>query len=382
MNNLFNTELNYRELISKHGSPLLILDKATVRFQYKELARSLPNVTLHYALKPLPNKDVVASLIEEGASFDLASRGEIDLVRSLNINPMKCIHTHPIKKDQEIKYSLEYGCNTFVVDNAQEAKKFIPYKDEVKLLIRVSFPNPETPVDLSKKFGVLPKDCLELLKLTKSLGLNIHGLSFHVGSQVPNANRHVEAINECAGIIKAAKEDGIELNVLDIGGGFPVDYEKAEATNIFEFCAPIREALKQIPADIKIIAEPGRFLSAPAMINICTVVGKAERFEKPWYYLDDGVYCSYSGQIFDHVIYPKFTPYVDGPKQESVLAGPTCDSIDIIAENIELPELDLGDIVVGKMMGAYTISTATEFNFINKTDILVIDTERDPEYQI
>ena len=382
MNNLFNTELNYRELISKHGSPLLILDKATVRFQYKELARSLPNVTLHYALKPLPNKDVVASLIEEGASFDLASRGEIDLVRSLNINPMKCIHTHPIKKDQEIKYSLEYGCNTFVVENAQEAKKFIPYKDEVKLLIRVSFPNPETPVDLSKKFGVLPKDCLELLKLTKSLGLNIHGLSFHVGSQVPNANRHVEAINECAGIIKAAKENGIELNVLDIGGGFPVDYEKAEATNIFEFCAPIREALKQIPADIKIIAEPGRFLSAPAMINICTVVGKAERFEKPWYYLDDGVYCSYSGQIFDHVIYPKFTPYVDGPKQESVLAGPTCDSIDIIAENIELPELDLGDIVVGKMMGAYTISTATEFNFINKTDILVIDTERDPEYQI
>ena len=382
MNNLFNTELNYRELISKHGSPLLILDKATVRFQYKELARSLPNVTLHYALKPLPNKDVVASLIEEGASFDLASRGEIDLVRSLNINPMKCIHTHPIKKDQEIKYSLEYGCNTFVVDNAQEAKKFIPYKDEVKLLIRVSFPNPETPVDLSKKFGVLPKDCLELLRLTKSLGLNIHGLSFHVGSQVPNANRHVEAINECAGIIKAAKENGIELNVLDIGGGFPVDYEKAEATNIFEFCAPIREALKQIPADIKIIAEPGRFLSAPAMINICTVVGKAERFEKPWYYLDDGVYCSYSGQIFDHVIYPKFTPYVDGPKQESVLAGPTCDSIDIIAENIELPELDLGDIVVGKMMGAYTISTATEFNFINKTDILVIDTERDPEYQI
>ena len=135
MNNLFNTELNYRELISKHGSPLLILDKATVRFQYKELARSLPNVTLHYALKPLPNKDVVASLIEEGASFDLASRGEIDLVRSLNINPMKCIHTHPIKKDQEIKYSLEYGCNTFVVDNAQEAKKFIPYKDEVKLLM-------------------------------------------------------------------------------------------------------------------------------------------------------------------------------------------------------------------------------------------------------
>ena len=382
MNNLFNTKLNYRELINKHGSPLLILDKATVRFQYQELSRALPDVTLHYALKPLPNKDVVSSLLEEGACFDLASKGEIDLVRSLKINPMQCIHTHPIKKDNDIRYSLDYGCNTFVVDNVEEAKKFIPYKDEVKLLIRVSFPNPETPVDLSKKFGVLPEDCLELLKLAGSLGLNIHGLSFHVGSQVPNANRHVEAINDCAKIIREASDSGIELKVLDIGGGFPVDYEKAESTNIFDFCAPIREALKQIPSEIKIIAEPGRFLSAPAMINICTVVGKAERFNKPWYYLDDGVYCSYSGQIFDHVIYPKFTPYVDGDKQESVLAGPTCDSIDIIAENIELPALDIGDIIVGKMMGAYTISTATEFNFINKTDILVIDTERDPEYQI
>lgn len=349
-----------------------------MRFQYRELARALPGVVLHYALKPLPNPRAVEALIEEGSCFDLASRGEIDLVRSLNIDPRQCIHTHPIKKDLDIRYALEYGCRTFVADNAEEAKKFIPYRDRVRLLIRVSFPNPETQVDLSRKFGVIPENCLDLIKAARELGLDICGVSFHVGSQVPNANRHAQAIRECAKILREAREAGVGLTVLDIGGGFPVDYEHAKPTDMYKFCAPIRAALGEIPADVRVIAEPGRFISAPAMINICSVVGKAYRFGKPWYYLDDGVYCSYSGQIFDHVVYPKFAPYADGPAAESVLAGPTCDSIDIIAENIPLPDLDIGDVIVGKMMGAYTISTATEFNFIGKTDILVIDTERDP----
>ncbi len=377
MNNLFTANLDYRSLVRKYGSPLLLLDRATIRHQYRSLKSALPNVTLHYALKPLPHPEVVSVLMEEGASFDLATKGEVDLVRNAGVDPITCIHTHPIKKDDEISYALDYGCSVFVVDNEEEVKKFIPYRRDARLLIRVSFPNPETPVDLSKKFGVLPENCLSLLRYVKRLGLEIAGLSFHVGSQVPNARRHCEAISQCAEIIRAAAEEGIEIGVLDIGGGFPVDYAGARETDIGAFCAPIREALAQLPEGIRIIAEPGRFISAPAMLNICTVVGKAERFGKPWYYLDDGVYCSYSGQIFDHVTYPKSAPYAMGPVRESVLAGPTCDSIDIIAENIMLPELHVDDIVVGKMMGAYTISTATEFNFIRKTGILLIDTDRD-----
>ena len=386
MKNLYTANLDYRSLVNKYGSPLLILDQATVRHQYRSLKRALPSVTLHYALKPLPHPDVVSALLEEGASFDLATKGEVDLVRNAGVDPRTCIHTHPIKKDDEIRYALDYGCNTFVVDNIEEAKKFVSFREQARLLIRVSFPNPETPVDLSKKFGVLPQDCLDLLRFTKMLGLNVVGLSFHVGSQVPNARRHCEAIEQCSEILRQAAEEDISLEILDIGGGFPVDYEKAEEKDIYAFCEPIREALSRLPEGIRVLAEPGRFISAPAMINICTVVGKATRFGKPWYYLDDGVYCSYSGQIFDHVVYPKFAPYAVGPVKESVLAGPTCDSIDIIAENIMLPELHVDDIIVGKMMGAYTISTATEFNFINKTEILVVDTERgdelDPQFRI
>ncbi|MBQ8708314.1 MAG: type III PLP-dependent enzyme [Succinivibrionaceae bacterium] len=379
MKNLYTVNPDYRSLVSRYGSPLLVLDQATIRHQYRALSRALPSVTLHYALKPLPHPAVVAALKEEGCSFDLATKGEVDLARNAGVDPDTCIHTHPIKKDEEISYALDYGCRIFVIDNVEEAKKFIPYRHMARLLVRVSFPNPETPVDLSKKFGVLPEECLDLLRYARRLGLDVAGLSFHVGSQVPNARRHCEAIEQCAALLKQAEAEGMRLEILDIGGGFPVDYENAREQDIYAFCEPIREALGQVPEGTRLLAEPGRFISAPAMINICTVVGKATRFGKPWYYLDDGIYCSYSGQLFDHVTYPKYAPYVDGPVRESVLAGPTCDSIDIIAENIMLPDLQVDDIIVGKMMGAYTISTATEFNFISKTEILIVDTDRDEE---
>src|SRR5574344_1487616 len=334
MKNLFASNLDYKNLVKNYGSPLLVLDQSTIRFQYQELKKALPKVTLHYALKPLPLTTMVNTLNALGASFDLASNGEVDLVKSCGIRANKCIHTHPIKKDSDIKYALNYGCNIFVYDNLVELEKFKAYTGIVKLLLRVSFPNPETKVDLSKKFGCLTENVLPLLRQAKEWNIDLQGLSFHVGSQVPNSRRHVEAINACAELITQDKQ---------------------------------------------IIAEPGRFLSAPVMTNICTVTGKSERFGKTWYYLDDGIYCSYSGQLFDHVVYPKYAPCNNGPLTSCVLAGPTCDSIDVISDDILMPELNVGDIIVGKMMGAYTIATATEFNFIKKTQILVIDSEAQVE---
>lgn len=382
MKNFFSANIDYQKIINRFGSPALIIDKATIRHQYRKLCSALPNVTLHYALKPLPLKIMCDTLNDLGASFDLASNGEVDLVKASNINPQKCIHTHPIKRDSDISYALNYGCQTFVFDNEVELEKLIPYKNKIKLLLRVSFPNNETKVDLSKKFGALPQNVIPLLKKAYSMGFNLRGLSFHVGSQVPSPKRHVEAINECHKLIYEAQKIGINLQTLDIGGGFPVDYTNALSLDIVSFCAPIRAELEKLPTNIEIIAEPGRFIAAPVMQNICSVVGVSERFNKPWYYLDDGVYCSYSGQIFDHVVYPKFTPYVDSGNNDahSVLAGPTCDSIDVIAEDLLLPKLKTGDIIVGKMMGAYTISTATEFNFIPKTKIIELDLEHEQEF--
>lgn len=374
MNSQFVSGIDYRGLVAQYGSPLLVLDQAAVRHQYRSLVAALPGVTLHYALKPLPHMGVIEVLKSEGASFDLATNGEVDLMREAQINPNECIHTHPIKRDSDIRYALDYGCNTFVFDNPIELQKFVDYKDQARLLLRVSFPNPETKVDLSKKFGCTPDMVLPLLRQAKELGIQVVGLSFHVGSQVPNAKRHVEAIEACNELLRQTAEQGLGLQILDIGGGFPVDYAGGEL-DIHAFCAPIRAALANTPAGIRLIAEPGRFISAPAMTSISSVMGKAERFGRTWYYLDDGLYGSYSGQLFDHVFYPKSTPYAKGERFPAVLAGPTCDSIDVIAEEIMLPELELGELVVGRMMGAYTWASATEFNFFRRTNIIVMDSD-------
>lgn len=375
-NEIVPAELDYRELVATYGSPLLVLDQAAVRKQYRALVNALPGVRMHYALKPLPHSAVVATLKAEGCGFDLATNGEVDVMLENQINPDDCIHTHPIKRDGDIRYALEYGCKVFVFDNPVELDKFIPYQDKAQLLLRVSFPNPETKVDLSKKFGCTPEAALPLLRKAKSMGLNVIGLSFHVGSQVPNARRHVEAITSCNQIIRDAAAEGITLQVLDIGGGFPVNYG-ADGTdfNIYDFCAPIREALSQTPEGIRKLAEPGRFVCAPCMTSVASVMGKAERFGRTWYYLDDGLYGSYSGQLFDHINYPKSAPYAVGEAKPAVLAGPTCDSIDVIADDIDLPDMNVGDVIIGKMMGAYTWASATEFNFFRKASILVVDSQ-------
>lgn len=362
-----------RRLVAIHGAPLLILDCEAVRRQYRALAAALPGVDLHYALKPLPHPAVVTTLMQEDAWFDLATSGEVDLVRGLGVAPERCIHTHPIKRDRDIRDALDFGVTTFVVDNPDELRKFEKYADQAELLLRVSFRSPDAKVDLSKKFGCTPEAARDLLVLAHDLGIRIKGLSFHVGSQAADPRKHVEAVNACGAIIAWNQAAGLPpLAVLDIGGGFPVEYNE-DVPPINEFCRPIREALAQIPQDVRLIAEPGRFISAPAITAVSSVMGKALRDGRWWYYLDDGVYGSYSGQMFDHAKYPVDCLDWAGERFPSVLAGPTCDSIDVIDENIMLPELNEGDLVVGRMMGAYTWASATEFNFFRKAQIVVIN---------
>jgi len=371
-----------RRLVAIHGSPLLILDCDAVRRQYRALSAALPGVELHYALKPLPHAAVVSTLLAEGACFDLATTGEVELVAALGVDPGRTIHTHPIKRDSDIRDALAYGCTTFVVDNPDELEKFIPYAGEAQLLLRLSFRSPDAKIDLSKKFGCSPEAAPALLRQAAALGIRIKGLSFHVGSQALEPTKHVEAIRACAAIIREAAQQGLPpLEVLDIGGGFPVDYRE-QVPAIEAFCQPIREALAGLPAEVRVIAEPGRFIAAPAITAVSSVMGKALREGRWWYYLDDGLYGSYSGQLFDHTHYPVDCLDFFGERRPSVLAGPTCDSIDVIDEEIMLPALQCGDLIVGRMMGAYTWASATEFNFFRKAQIVVINEQVGPECEV
>lgn len=366
-------------LARRHGTPLFVIDCDEVRRQYVRLRTALPAVTLHYAIKALPHPEVLATLRDEGSSFDIASSGEIELLRSQRVSAEFALHTHPIKSELEIQRALAWGCNTFVVDNAVELRKFAAFRERVTLLLRISFRNPDALFDLSKKFGCSARDALDLLELARNLGLSVKGLSFHVGSQCANPRAHVQAIQACHEIMLAAAAASLPaLEVLDIGGGFPVSYS-GEPLDIDAFCAPIRKALSALPPYIRVLSEPGRFIVATAAHSLASVIGKAERDDSVWYYLDDGVYGSYSGQIFDHARYPiSVLAAAQRPARMSCLAGPTCDSVDVIAENLWLPELDIGDLVVGHTMGAYTSVTASEFNSLEKAKVLVLNAPSGP----
>jgi ornithine decarboxylase len=360
-------------LAARHGTPLLVIDCEAIRRQYRSLSAALPGVGLFYALKPLPDAAVVATLRALGAGFDVATTGEIDLIRAQRVAPGRCIHTHPIKRDADIRAALGFGIRTFVADNPDEIRKFERYRDRAELLLRVSFRNPAAVVDLSRKFGCEPGAVPPLLELARKLGVRVKGLSFHVGSQVADPGRYVEAIDTCRELMIHSAERGLaQLEVLDIGGGFPIPYGGG-GEPIARFCRPIRRELATLPEHVRVIAEPGRFIAGPAGTCITAVTGRAQREGRWWYYLDDGLYGSFSGQLYDHALYPIESLGKRGARHPSVLAGPTCDSIDVIREDLPLPQLDLGDLLIGRMMGAYTSATASDFNFIPRATVVAVN---------
>jgi ornithine decarboxylase len=364
-----------KRLAAEFGSPLLVLDCARIREQYRRLQRALPNVALHYALKPLPHRAVVQTVLEAGGWLDLATTGEVQLVQQMGVDPARCLHTHPIKRDVDIRNAIAFGLNSFVADNPDEIRKLAAYRARIRLLLRVSFRSPGAVCDLSRKFGCEPEAVPELLTLAQRLGVRVAGLSFHVGSQALSSAGHVAAIDASGALIDAARRAGSPLDTLDIGGGFPARYLQP-VPSIEDYCAPVRAALARLPGGISVLAEPGRYLVAEAGTCVSTVIGRARRDRRWWYYLDDGLYGCYSGQLYDHMSYP-VAALKDGPVELSVLAGPTCDSIDVIREDVPLPELEIGDLIVGRVMGAYTHASATDFNFLPRARVLAINTVPD-----
>src|ERR1700756_1483857 len=232
-----------RRLVKEFGSPLLIVDAERVRVQFRKLRKALPGVDLHYALKPMPHPAVVQTVIEEGGYLDLATSGEVQLVQRLGVAPDRCIHTHPIKREQDIANALAYGVRQFVADNPDEVHKFARRSGEAELLLRVSFRAPGAVCDLSRKFGCDPEDLLALARIAAELGIQVRGLSFHVGSQAADSAKHVEALEACTKLMAAARREKLgAFDTLDIGGGFPIDYAQP-VQDISRFCAPIRSAL-------------------------------------------------------------------------------------------------------------------------------------------
>lgn len=345
-------------------TPTLHVYKSILEKNVKDLQDALPNCDLYYAVKAFSDPGVLSILNNTGIKFDVATNCEIDTCLGVGISCFNMLHTHPIKKKEDIIYAINHGINGFVVDNKWEIDKFVDTCAEV--ILRVSFPNPTLRIDLSKKFGCVPDQIDMLIRYAIAKGVTIKGLSFHVGSNSNDSYRHVHAIDVC----KEYFDKYDFLKILDIGGGFPVSYDGTKFS-IKEFCAPIVEAYEYYPKHVKVIAEPGRFIVGNAAVGEFTVVGKNIRNGTPWYYLDDGIYGLFSSHMFDHVTHRISHDKEDQPLIESVLTGPTCDSIDVMYESIMLPELHIGDILYADTMGAYCYATSTTFNSIPKAKIII-----------
>lgn len=363
-----------RHYVAENGSPLLLVDHGRIREDYRNLCSALPRVRHHYAIKSFPTVDVVQTLESEGASFDIASKGEIALVESLGIAPQRCLYTHPILRPQDVAEAVRFGITRFVIDSEFQLDAFSEFTDVVEVLLRIAIPNEEAQINLSSKFGIAPIWAKEFIKEASDRGVSVCGVSFHAGSQMYDASKMVDGIRVARKIFDDAAETGASFGVLDIGGGFPAGYNRP-IPDIDEFCTPVRDVLDDLFPDTEIVAEPGRGVVARSVVSVASVMGKSVRNGVMWYYLDDGVYGTYSGVLFEHGDYPIFTlKELDDPDivvHSSVLAGPTCDSVDVIAQDFDLPELDAGDVVVSPNMGAYSYATTTDFNLFPRAKIVV-----------
>ncbi|GAA1997751.1 type III PLP-dependent enzyme [Microbacterium pumilum] len=368
-----------RAAIAVHGTPLLLLDPERVRRQYRRLRNALPFVRFHYAVKALSHDAVVNVLADAGCGFDVATGDELALVLGRGVDAGRVIHTHPVKKASEIEEAIAAGVRTFVVDNDTELDKFVNAPSDVRILVRLAYRSPHAKSDLSSKFGVGAFEAAHLVERGLRRGIRIAGFSFHVGSQLDDPQRFADATAETLALMaELEKRLGVRFDILDIGGGFPVSYESPVAT-VEQVAAALRPVLEPHARRLDIIAEPGRVLVAEAMTLVTSVVGVAERADGRWYYLDDGLYGSYSNVLTENV-HPLVFAERDlrGRDTDSdshrwaTLGGPTCDSTDVVAREALLPELVVGDLVVSPVMGAYTTVTATRFNGRPLTPVAVV----------
>ncbi|MBI5226531.1 type III PLP-dependent enzyme [Candidatus Micrarchaeota archaeon] len=367
-----------KKLVAQHDSPLMVISKSRIRQNYQTLKKAMPRAEIHYAMKANPHKGILNILREEGSDFDVASYNEIKMLLDIEVDSTNMIYANPVKAIPDLVRAYNVGVEKFVFDNDVELQKMARYAPESDVLLRLYANGDNAYYKLSTKFGAQPKDAIRLLKKAKRLGLDPVGICFNVGCQVTRSDGYIQAVQAAMKIFKEAKKNGIELTTLDIGGGFPVRYgnKKTDMGGDFDaktIISEVNAAIEEhVPEHIKIIAEPGRFIIGDAAVLIMRVIGLSKRKGVIWYYVDDGYYHSYS-DIHASDWKFDFVPQSKGRKIRSVLAGPTCDSFDVIAKNIWLPELELGELIMSPNMGAYTSGMASNFNGFPPAKTVFVD---------
>jgi ornithine decarboxylase len=357
----------------KYHRPFLIVDTALVRGKVRRFRAAMPRVRPHYAVKANPDRRVLKVLAQEGTGFEIASTAELDLLLGLGVPAAEVFYSNPVKSRESIAYAAAKGVEWFVVDSVDEMRRVHEIKPDAKQYLRIATPNIGSDWPLSGKFGAAAADAREIIALAARLGADLAGLTFHVGSQCRNPENWRVALEKSRALFDVMLKAGLRPHLLDIGGGYPVRHVKP-IPSIETIGEVVNEGLKAFPDDVQVIAEPGRYLVSDAGYFVCRVLGTATRAGKRWMHWDAGLF----GGVIESSEGLKYRIRTDrsGPDVPWTVAGPTCDSVDIVMREEPLPsDLQEGDFVYIKNAGAYTTAYASQFNGFPLPEVRVFESK-------
>lgn len=346
------------------------IDLGCVLKKYKQWVDNLPRVKPFYAIKCNPNTAVIKALASNGVNFDCASKSEIQQILGAGISPSRIIYANPTKMKNHITYAKTVGVDLMTFDNTFELEKIAECYPTSRLLLRIITDDSNSVCKFSTKFGAPLSQTRTILAKAKELNLNVTGISFHVGSGCMSSQSFVAAIESAHRVFKQGEELGFNFTMLDLGGGWPGTDDDGIKFN--DIAAAIRPVLDSFfGPEVDIIAEPGRYFVSESHTLAVNVFAKRqiEDDQEPGkkrflYYINDGVYQSFNCIFFDHAA-PKPLVFTPGNRTETfrcTIFGPTCDSMDCIAKDVYLPELEVGEWLYFKNMGAYTTAASSPFN--------------------
>ncbi|HZV48110.1 MAG TPA: type III PLP-dependent enzyme [Thermodesulfovibrionales bacterium] len=344
-------------------TPFLLIDKDKVREKASLIGRHIKKSRVFYAVKANPDIEILRYLNKLNMNFEIASEGELEILSSIGVKPSRIISSNPVKSLKFLRIAASYGVHSVSFDSADEVDKLAEFIPHCNVYVRLSVPNEGSEWPLSKKFGVELDEAVHLLSYARDKGLNPVGVTFHVGSQCTNIYNWNIALDKAKTLWDLAKKKGIRLKLLNIGGGYPIRYTK----NVIGIEAIEKNVnsliFERFPRDIEVHIEPGRAVVGDAGIFVTTVIGKAKREDEDWVYLDVGVF----NGLMESVGGIKYSYIVEShkqtrPRKQWTVAGPSCDSFDVIDKNVTLPEPQVGSLMLILSSGAYTVSYASEFN--------------------
>lgn len=346
-------------------TPYIITDIDKVNSNIAAFHKYLPKVGIYYAIKANRDLPVLRAVDDKVTGFDIASLGELNLLMKLGIDPSRIFYSNPVKIPRHVKAAYKLGVRYFAFDSVNEISKLAKYAPGSNVYLRLKVSDYGSKFPLSKKFGLDALYAADYCSLAQDAGLNVMGITFHVGSQSENIQIWRTAIESVGKIITSLEACNIKITMVNLGGGFPADYgEPIPALKDIAIC--IKKAQKEfLPKDIQLMAEPGRYVAANSSVMVASVIGREHRSGSDWLYLDVG---AFQGLIEPLEMpgwkYPVWTNKRSGGSDKSfVLTGPTCDSFDTLGFDYTLPsDLTVGDKIYIGAVGAYTSVYATHFN--------------------